>query len=121
MARLGERPDFDLNVTSLAPLMLEVGAGRVAWQERAIRLGLGAPAGRVRGVASGDVHIFRGIPYARPPVGELRWRPPLRLQVEARSSHGVGELRGTAGFGFWNDPLAMTGVRRPALPCCCAS
>jgi len=38
-----------------------------------------APAGRVRGVASGEVHVFRGVPYARPPLGELRWRPPVQL------------------------------------------
>lgn len=37
-----------------------------------------APAGSVRGEAIGDVHVFRGIPYARPPVGEMRWRPPLQ-------------------------------------------
>lgn len=44
------------------------------------------------------------------------WRPPLRLSVRARFSHPAGQLRGTAGFGFWNDPFLMTGARLPALP-----
>lgn len=33
-------------------------------------------AGLLRGESAGDVVRFRGVPYARPPVGELRWRPP---------------------------------------------
>ena len=56
------------------------------------------------------------------------WHPPLKLTVRARFSHPAAdnteageasprtELRGTAGFGFWNDPLLMTGTRLPALP-----
>jgi len=44
------------------------------------------------------------------------WRPPLRLTVRACFSHAADQLRGTAGFGFWNDPFLMTGVRRPSLP-----
>jgi hypothetical protein len=46
----------------------------------------------------------------------FRWKPPVRLTVRARFSHPAGELIGTAGFGFWNDPFLMTGSRLPALP-----
>lgn len=37
------------------------------------------PVGRARGRHSGGLDIFMGLPYALPPVGERRWRPPAPM------------------------------------------
>jgi para-nitrobenzyl esterase len=39
-----------------------------------VRIGSGSLSGASS--ADGKVHAFKGIPYARPPLGALRWRPP---------------------------------------------
>ena len=33
-------------------------------------------AGALHGTREGDISAFKGIPFAAPPVGDLRWRPP---------------------------------------------
>ena len=38
-----------------------------------------APAGKVEGQMEGKLAVFKGIPFALPPVGSLRWRPPSPL------------------------------------------
>ena len=33
--------------------------------------------GTIEGIAGANYHLFRNIPYAQPPVGDLRWKAPL--------------------------------------------
>lgn len=33
--------------------------------------------GQIEGLTAGEVEEFRGVPYAAPPIGDLRWRAPV--------------------------------------------
>lgn len=52
--------------------------------------------GRLRGTATHvpEVRSFRGIPYAAPPVGDLRWKAPVR-------PHAWEGLRDATAFGHY--------------------
>lgn len=66
---------------------LRVIARVIAWSVAALFAGgaaaegpvVHAPAGAVQGVINGSVQVFKGLPYASPPVGEARWKPPVEL------------------------------------------
>jgi para-nitrobenzyl esterase len=63
-------------------------------------------AGRVRGQRTGTGAVFLGIPYAAPPVGALRWRPPQPLQP-------AGGVRDALAFGPDFPQAANANLRAP--------
>lgn len=47
------------------------------------------PCGPLLGVRRRGVGVFKGIPYAEPPVNALRWRPPVRLGRWGQVRHAL--------------------------------
>jgi para-nitrobenzyl esterase len=67
--------------------------------------------GPVRGAAlQGGGAVFRGIRFAKPPVGPLRWRPPERPAPWTKPVDAVAEHAACAQlvYGDWNRAAAQT-------------
>ena len=71
--------------------------------------------GKLRGEAQGEVVSFRGIPFARPPVDELRWKPPQPMAKwqGVRDATGYGADCMQVPFPSDAAPLGM----KPAEDC----
>lgn len=86
---------------------LEINGGRVEQQDT-VRLVL--PAG-VDGYADAQLDDYGGRQRK-----DYLWHPGTQLELRSRFSHKIGQMVGTAGFGFWNAPFGDPTVRWPALP-----
>jgi para-nitrobenzyl esterase len=69
-------------------------------------------SGMLRGEVAGGVRVFRGIPFAAPPVGELRFRAPERAAVwtgerEARAFAASPTQPGEKGIAHSEDCLYL--------------
>jgi para-nitrobenzyl esterase len=60
-------------------------------------------SGQLQGAVEGNYRAFRGIPFAAPPVGSLRWRPP----TAPASWQGV---RDATTFGYKCPQIDINGV-----------
>ncbi|MET0308709.1 MAG: carboxylesterase family protein [Sphingomonas sp.] len=64
------------------------------------------PAGRLQGVREGEANVFRAIPYALPPIGNLRWRPPAAMPrwngARAAEHAGVACMQPPMAAGPYN-------------------
>jgi len=75
-------------------------------------------SGALRGVASGSIEQFLGIPYAAPPVGALRFAPPAPHEpwadVRDATTAGALCLQPVAGDAVVSEDCLSLNVYRPA-------
>jgi len=76
--------------------------------------------GLLRGVQADGVESFLGIPYAAPPVGDLRWRPPqpvarwTGLREATHYGNRCAQFAGSNGAGSLAEDCLYLNVQRPS-------
>ncbi|KXH63305.1 lipase [Colletotrichum salicis] len=68
------------------------------YEPRAAPATVDAPAGTLVGRSLGSVDTFSGIPYAEPPIGPLRLRPPQRLNSSLGNFDATGNAAACPQF-----------------------
>jgi para-nitrobenzyl esterase len=86
-----------------------------AAETRAATTTVTVDTGKLRGEAQGEVVSFKGIRFAQPPVGELRWKPPQPVAKWQGVRDAVGYGADCMQLPFPSDaaPLGM----KPAEDC----
>ncbi|MCR6657714.1 MAG: carboxylesterase family protein [Opitutus sp.] len=91
----------------LAPVALFLASSAFALQSAPVA----TEYGLVQGVAENDLTVFKGIPFAAPPVGELRWRAPQPAAkwtgVRAADKFGPDPYQGDGQGGVSEDCLYL--------------
>jgi para-nitrobenzyl esterase len=95
---------------SLALVLIGVGTAASQQGPAVVRV----ESGQVQGVIADGVESFKGIRFAAPPVGELRWRPPQPAApwtgVRQAVEFGANCMQGRFG------PPAAAGAPQPPAP-----
>ena len=101
-----------LLVCSLAALAAATSVGTAARGQ--VQSLVRVDSGEVQGVLDDGVVSFKGIPFAAPPVGELRWRPPQPAAswkgVRQAAEYGANCMQGRFG------PPPAAGAPAPPAP-----
>ncbi|WP_313004717.1 carboxylesterase family protein [Brevundimonas sp.] len=77
-------------------------------------------SGSLRGLRDGAANVFRGIPYAAAPVGELRWRAPRPFPAwtSVREATEFGPAAPQAGPADVADIVSIGGAPEPTSEDC---
>jgi para-nitrobenzyl esterase len=99
--------------------------GSLSWAIAQTETTVMVESGTIRGVASSDVVAFKGIPYAAPPVGDLRWRAPQPVAawsgVRPAIEYGLDCMQkplpgeAAASGGTFGEDCLFLNVWRPAV------